>query len=59
MKGNSYKKTSTAECIFCDYYKIKCRKNKKCNVYKRLAKQYPRKRKINKLSSNFIEKIDY
>lgn len=56
MKGNSYKKTSTAECIFCDYYKIKCRKNKKCNVYKKLAKQYTRKRK---LSSNFIEKIDY
>ena len=49
MKGNSYKKTSTAECIFCDYYKIKCRKYKKCNVYKKLAKKYTRKKRESKL----------
>ena len=53
MKSNSYKKTSTAECIFCDYYNIKCKKNKKCKMYKKLAKRYIRKKKINQLSSNF------
>lgn len=38
MKGNSYKKKTTKECIFCDYYNIKCRKNKKCSIYRKYAK---------------------
>ena len=48
MKGKAYKKISTSECIFCDYYNTKCRKNKKCNHYKKTAKSkaYSKKRKL-------------
>lgn len=38
MKTTSYKKLTTKECAWCDYYGSKCRKNRKCSHYKKLIK---------------------
>lgn len=45
MKTNSYKKLTTKECAWCDYYGTKCRKNKKCTYYKKLIKSSLKNRK--------------
>lgn len=42
MKTNSYKKFTTKECHYCDYYI--CRKNKRCSVYKKFVKTYKKNR---------------
>lgn len=45
MKTNFYKKLTTKECVWCDYYGAKCRKNKKCAYYKKLIKTSMKNRK--------------
>jgi hypothetical protein len=45
MKTTSYKKLTTKECAWCDYYGTKCRKNKKCTYYKKLIKSSLKNRK--------------
>lgn len=41
MKGNSYKKQTSGLCHFCDYT-WNCRKNHKCNYYKKWNKKFKR-----------------
>ncbi len=52
MKSNAYKKLTTKECAWCDYYGTKCRKNKKCSLYKKLTKSTLKNRK--KINSLFF-----
>ena len=50
VKSNAYKKLTTKECAWCDYYGTKCRKNRKCSFYKKLIKtSMKNRRKQNKL----------
>lgn len=44
MKGSLYKKETTSICHFCDY---NCRKNHKCNWYKRFIKKWRKKKNGN------------
>ena len=47
--SNSYKKLTTKECAWCDYYGIKCRKNKKCSWYKKFVKTFKKTKKTKAL----------
>lgn len=42
MKNNSYQKSTTAECHYCDYWTRKKCVGHKCNRYKQLSKKYPK-----------------
>ena len=45
MKTKAYKKLTTKERAWCDYYGSKCRKNKRCSFYKKLIKTSMKNRK--------------
>ena len=44
MKNAAYKKTTTKECIFCDWYGIHCRKGHKCSGYKKYVKHFKKRK---------------
>ena len=53
MKKAAYKKTTTKECIFCDWYGRHCSKGHKCSSYKKYAKTF---KKRNNHSIAFVVK---